>query len=98
MMVEVSSLYVWGSLFVAMDTWNRKVCRKAKELSLGYPSGDVHSKTEYTNLEVRGWCWRSRCGDWLCGSLRKAGRQEEKRPFRNTGLKGCGIHSFKRYF
>lgn len=51
-MVEVSSLCVWGSLFITMHTWNRKVCRKAKELGLGYPSGDVHSKTEYTNLEV----------------------------------------------
>ena len=47
MIFEASSLSVWGSLFIAMDTWNRKVCRKAKE-----SSGDVHSKTEYTNLEV----------------------------------------------
>lgn len=76
-MVEVSSLYVWGSLFVAMDTWNRKVCRKAKELSLGYPSRDVHSKTEYTNLEViEGGAGDPGVGTGCVGALGKqAGRK-----------------------
>lgn len=72
-MVEVQPLCCLGEFVCSNGHLEQKSLQEAKELSLGYPSRDVHSKTEYTNLEViEGGAGDPGVGTGCVGSLRKA--------------------------